>query len=208
MSESRRSVRLAGGTIERSCHACAFFHSRDEEYELLLPFTREGVERGDMSFQIVDPALRRERLASLQRAGIDSESGDVEVRTWHDAYLRKGGFDQHDMLLLIQEVLQKGRQRGYTMTRLWANMEWALGDFEGTEDLVEYETRLNTVLPKYDDVVVCSYDLNRFGAGVAMDILRTHPMVVIGGLLQENPFFVEPERFLQELRQRKEVAAA
>jgi hypothetical protein len=27
-------------------------------------------------------------------------------------------------------------------------------------------------------------------------------MVIIGGLLQENPFFVKPDEFLQELRQR------
>ena len=35
-----------------------------------------------------------------------------------------------------------------------------------------------------------------------MDILRTHPMVVVGGKLRENPFFVPPEQFLAELRER------
>ena len=35
-----------------------------------------------------------------------------------------------------------------------------------------------------------------------MDILRTHPMVIIGGLLQVNPFFVPPDEFLRELRER------
>ena len=35
-----------------------------------------------------------------------------------------------------------------------------------------------------------------------MDILRTHPMVIIGGILQENPFFVPPDEFLHELRER------
>lgn len=28
---------------------------------------------------------------------------------------------------------------------------------------------------------------------------RTHPMVLVGGTLQENPFFVPPEEFLEEL---------
>lgn len=36
-----------------------------------------------------------------------------------------------------------------------------------------------------------------------MDILRTHPMVIIGGVLQENPFFVAPAEFLRELHERK-----
>jgi hypothetical protein len=39
-----------------------------------------------------------------------------------------------------------------------------------------------------------------------MDILRTHPMVIVGGTLQENPFFVAPDEFLRELRARKSQA--
>ena len=35
-----------------------------------------------------------------------------------------------------------------------------------------------------------------------MDILRTHPMVIVGGVLQKNPFFVPPAEFLLELRER------
>ena len=38
-----------------------------------------------------------------------------------------------------------------------------------------------------------------------MDIMRTHPMVIIGGLLQENPFFVQPDQMLVELRRRQAV---
>jgi hypothetical protein len=36
-----------------------------------------------------------------------------------------------------------------------------------------------------------------------MDILRTHPMVIIGGILQENVFFVPPDEFLRELHERR-----
>lgn len=35
-----------------------------------------------------------------------------------------------------------------------------------------------------------------------MDIFRTHPMVIIGGVLQVNPFWVPPDEFLEELRLR------
>jgi len=33
--------------------------------------------------------------------------------------------------------------------------------------------------------------------------MRTHPMVIIGGILQQNPFFVPPDEFLSEFRQRR-----
>jgi len=35
-----------------------------------------------------------------------------------------------------------------------------------------------------------------------IDIMRTHPMIIIGGILQENPFYVPPDEFLEELRGR------
>ena len=61
------------------------------------------------------------------------------------------------------------------------------------------------MIPKYEDVVICTYDLTKFGASVVMDALRTHPAVIIGGLLQENPFFVPPDQLLLEIRNRRSV---
>ena len=41
-----------------------------------------------------------------------------------------------------------------------------------------------------------------------MDILRTHPEVIIGETLQKNPFYVGPDIFLEELRSRNQMPAA
>ena len=104
------------------------------------------------------------------------------------------------MLALVDAVLSSGQTDGFGLTRFWANMEWALEKLPGVEDLVEYETRLNDLLSKYDDVVVCTYDLTKFSASVVINMIRTHPMVIIGEVLQQNPFFVPPDEFLRELR--------
>jgi MEDS: MEthanogen/methylotroph, DcmR Sensory domain len=102
-------------------------------------------------------------------------------------------------------VLQSAPAAGYAQTRFLGHMEWALVDLPGVEDLIEFETRVNYVIPKYDDTVICAYNLSEFGASVVMDALRTHPVVIIGGLLQENPFFVPPDQFLLEIRERRSV---
>jgi len=205
MARQNHSVTLAGSAVTRRCHACAFFHDREEEYRLLLPFVQEGFEQQDKIFQVVDARHRDERLRRIGAAGIDvahaEASGQLEVRPWENAHLREGGFDQYAMLALVEEVLGKGKEQ-FGLTRFWANMEWSLEDFPGVDDIVEYESRLNDVTSRFDDVVVCTYDLNRFSATVVMDILRTHPQVIVGGILQENPFYVPPEQFLGELRAR------
>jgi DcmR-like sensory protein len=212
MSEERKPVRLAGRELDGRCHACAFFHNREEEYRLLLPFVKEGFERGEKAFQLVDPGHRRERLQRLKKAGIDvdraTRTGQLELRTWDEAQFRTGRFDQNAMLALIEEALASGKAGGYGLTRFWANMEWALESIPGVEELVEFETRVNYILTKYDDPVVCTYDLNKFGALVVIEILRTHPMAIVGGILQENPFYVPPDQLLRELRERTGQMAA
>ena len=205
MGRQNRSVTLAGSPVTHQCHACAFFHDREEEYRLLLPFVKEGFEQDDKIFQIVDGRHRDERLRRIGALGIDvataERAGQLEVRPWEQAHLREGRFDQYAMLSLVEEVLGKGRQQ-FGFTRFWATMEWSLEDFPGTDDIVEYETRLNDVTARFEDAVICTYDLKRFSATVVMDILRTHPQVIVGGILQENPFYVPPEHFLQELKSR------
>ena len=41
-----------------------------------------------------------------------------------------------------------------------------------------------------------------------MDIMRTHPAVIIGGILQENPYFVPPDEMLREIREREQRTGA
>ena len=206
-AEAHKPIELAGSTLGNHYHICAFFHSSDEEYPLLLPFIKEGLDRGEKAFHVVDPNLRDEHLRHLESAGIETgaveQSGQLELRNWHEAYLRDGHFDQNRMLALLQSVLDDARQQGFPLTRLVAHMEWALEDRPGVNDIVEYETRLNYFLHRYSDPVVCVYDLAQFGAAAVIDIMRTHPMVIIGGVLQENPFFVPPADFLCELRKRQ-----
>lgn len=156
--KQKKEVRLAGSVLGRSRHVCAFFHVKDEEYRVLLPYIKEGFEQGDKAFHIVDEKHRPDHLRRLGREGIDvaaaQQSGQLEVCRWEDAYLREGHFDQDRMLVLIEEVLNGGKAQGFPLTRLVANMEWALEDRPGVDAIVEYETRLNYILPKYEDAVV------------------------------------------------------
>ena len=204
-AESADPIHFGGATLTRYRHVCAFFHNRDEEYRVLLPFIMEGFERSEKAFHIVDPKLRGSHLERLESGGIKvketQQTGQLEVRDWGDAYLRDGHFDQYRMLALIEQVLAKGSE-AFALTRLVAHMEWALEDRPGVNDLLEYETRLNNILPKYPDPVICTYDTAKFGGGIVVDIMRTHPMIIIGGVLQENPFFVPPDEFLRELQDR------
>jgi hypothetical protein len=199
---SELPIRLAGRTLKESRHICAFFNSREEQNKILMPFFKEGYDRGEKIFHIVDSRLHDEHMCACRDCGIDDGNGQLEVRHWEDAYLKDGYFDGDRMVAILKDVLDSNRAE-HKLTRLMGNMEWALEAAPGVTDIVEYETKLNYLLPNYPDPVVCVYDLNKHSGSVVMDILRTHPMVIIGGVLQENPLFVPPDQLFAELQQRK-----
>jgi hypothetical protein len=212
MNTADNSSQFAEGTLGRHRHICAFFNGIDEQHRVLRSFIKDGFDQGDKSFHLVDPELREEHLRRLAEAGINVQEamsvGQLEVWPWQDGPLHGGRFDQDTWLASFEQVLQSGTAAGYAQTRFLAQMEWALVDLPGVDDLIEFETRVNQVVPKYDDTVVCTYDLAKFGASVVIYALRTHPVVIVGGLLQENPFFVPPEQLLLEIRERRSRRAS
>lgn len=206
MTAMHSSIHFGGMPLGNYRHICAFFNTPEEEYRALLPFISEGIKTGDRAFHVLDPELLGEHFRRMQAVGIDTEAaqrrGQLEVSGWENVYLRGGHFDQDRMLAMVEEILQGGQDRGYELTRMVAHAEWAMEDMPGVNEFIEYEARLNHILPKYKDPVVCVYDCAKLGAGLVMDAMRTHPMVIIGGVLQENSFFLPPDEFLIELRER------
>lgn len=206
----RRTVTLAGSAIDLRCHVAAFHASDAEEERVMLPFLREAQEMGDCAIVVVDAAQRGQRVRRLTAAGIeiarDQAPGRLAVRDWQEAHLRGGRFDQMRMIEDIREVAENCKRQRARMTRVWSSQEWAVLDVPGVQDLAEYESRLNQVLPDCDMAVVCSYDLRRFPAGTLFDVMRVHPHVILGGTLRRNPFYVPTDRFMAELHGRRHSA--
>jgi hypothetical protein len=68
-------------------------------------------------------------------------------------------------------------------------MEWAL---KGSLDqLADYEMTSNFA-PLNGDVAICTYQLEQWGGRLLVSALRSHPLVILGGLLHENPFYAPP----------------
>jgi hypothetical protein len=91
-------IRFAGSELGADCHICGFFRNPEEEYHLLLPFIKEGFERGEKAFHIVDPKLLDDHLRRLNSAGINvteaEKSGQLELCNWTQVYLPDGYFDE------------------------------------------------------------------------------------------------------------------
>jgi hypothetical protein len=206
MKDPAAPIPFAGSVLDGTRHICAFFHSDEEEYRVLLPFIKDGFESGDKAVHVVNPDQREDHLRRLAAAGIDAaaaqKTGQLDLLTNNEAYLRDGRFDQDRMIKAFEEIACGNVKREFPVNRIVCRMDWA-AEGSRVNDVVEFESRVNDVWARSHDAVICTYHLTKFGGDTVIDILRTHPMVIIGGILQQNPFFVPPADFLRERRERR-----
>jgi hypothetical protein len=200
-------IPFAGSQLGEARHVCAFFNSADEQYSVLLPFIKDGFQCGHKAVHVLNPDRHHDHLQRLTAAGIDTaatqRSGQLELRTNVEAYLRDGRFDQDRMLEVFEKLSSGNDNGGFPLSRIVCQMDWAANERSHIDNLVEFESRVNDVWRRHEDAVICVYDLAKFGGDTVIDIMRTHPMVIIGGILQSNPFYVPPDEFLREVRQRQ-----
>jgi len=208
MQRAPQPISLAGSQLGKVRHVCAFFTDDEEEYRVLLPFIREDLSCGDKAVHVINPEARQDHLRRLAGAGIDTtarqQSGHLQIRINTEVYLRDGRFDLERMLAAFEEMAASARSaEGFSRSRIACRMDWASGDQSRIQDVIEFEARVNDVWRRYDDAVICTYHLPQLSGDAVIDIMRTHPMVIIGGHLQQNPFFMPPDEFLGEFRGRR-----
>ncbi len=213
MKKAVPPISLAGSQLNQVRHVCAFFTSEEEEYRVLMPFMKHGFECGDKAIHIVNPGKQHEHLQRLSEAGVDTaavqKSGQLELQSNTDAYLRDGHFDKERMLAAFSRMASSDNTASqFPLSRIVCRMDWVSHDRSRVDDVIEFESRVNDIWSQSDDAVICTYHLSQFSGDAMIDIMRTHPMVIIGGSLQQNPFFTPPVEFLREYGERRSARMA
>lgn len=207
MKKTTAPIPFAGSHLDQTRHVCAFFNNDDEEYRVLLPFIKNGFECGHRAIHVVNPDQHEDHVQRLGAVGIDAvsaqQSGQLELRINKDVYLPDGRFDPDRMISVFEQLASGNADGGYPLSRICCRMDWTVTDQSHVDDVIEFESRVNDVWRRHEDAVICTYHLGQFRGDEVIDIMRTHPMVIIGGILQENPFYVPPQQFLPEVRQRR-----
>jgi DcmR-like sensory protein len=192
---------VAGVTVSPGDHVCAFYRGSGQRDEILGPFLREALLAGDKCIcALDDPAPLAVTGPLVDNAELDAalQTGRLELLPAAAAYVGNGRFCVEDMLAFWERGIGTAvRTDGFGFVRAVGEMTWALREVPGVEHLLTYEALLNDFLPRYPQVILCLYDLERFTDGtMLLDLLRTHPFVLLGGQLLENPWYMRPAEFL------------
>lgn len=179
-------------------HLCGFYYGDEERDALLLPFLRGGLTSGDKCLAVID-STPVERVVTEVTAGMDADaliaSGQLELYGSAQTYLRGGSFDP-DAMIDFWEQMAAGNsvEPSFGFARVVGEMSWLERVPAPREDVLQYETWADGFAARFEHAILCLYDLRRLGSGILLDLMRTHPKLLLGGLVLENPHHVPTDQ--------------
>ena len=195
------SLTIMNRSVPSGTHICAFFSGPAGRDDVVMPFLADGIRAGQKCICVLESLGPADVLATLDRQvdlGRSVETGQLELATPGDTYLRSGTFCTDDMLSYWQQAAAAAQSaKGSGLLRATGEMPSVLNHPDGRKEFFRYEARLTGFVASLPAVIFCLYDLQRFGAEVLMDTLRTHPMAVVDGVVHDNPYYVGPGEFLR-----------
>lgn len=192
MSDS--SIGVPGADkVHPGSHVCALYSGPDERDRLLVPFLQEGLCRGDECVCLIDDV----EPASLRRRAYGPTGPDDEGRPGHlcvypasDVCPRVGELSVERAITLLAAAVASHTDDKLPLVRAAAEMSWQ--HHPGTKQLLGYESAVNRVLAELPALFLCMYDVQRFGAGTLVDVLRIHSTVLLVGTVLHNPECLAP----------------
>ncbi|MGD8626565.1 MAG: MEDS domain-containing protein [Anaerolineae bacterium] len=187
-------------TLRPGQHLCCLYQTEDEHRAVVTAFVRQGLEHGHKVLYLVDARTAQGILDYLRDDGLAVQScvdsGQLAISAAADTYLQDGRFDPRGMIALLRAEVEAALSEGYTALRVTGEMSWALRGSTGSKELFEYEALLNEFLPQVACLAICQYDRRLFAPELLLDVIATHPFVVVGTELYDNFYYIPPAEFL------------
>ncbi len=182
--------------VDVGAHIAHFFRGEQERLSVLLPFIQAGLEAGDQCCLITEGVASPMIQEHLRELGVDVAAALASGQL----LVSDGGSNAQEMSSMFDSVISDAKGAGREVIRIGGDMTWALSKMPSSEKLLEWEAFYDKHIgPRANFIALCQYDHTRFGGSAIMCALETHPLSIIGNVVQQNPFYRDPGEVLREL---------
>ena len=184
-------------------HIAGLYETSNERDEIINGFLKQGLLDGDMQLYCPTEQTEEEfkdkfiKACPVCEEKVDNQE-HFSISSAKELYYPDGTFSPIAMDEGLDSFYIESQKSEKRNIRATAEMVWALEAIPGVEHLMAYEARLNYFIPDKPWISICLYNTSKFSGSVIMNVLKTHPYVLNGGVLMQNPFFEDPAKWLSE----------
>jgi len=194
---------FGGYTCNWGVHFCGLYETEQERDEIVMGFLHQGAISDDLQFYCPTERSQADFKQTYAKLYPDRVTNLEDPRCFQlysakSLYYPDGTFSPWAMDEGLADFFAESQKHGPRNIRATAEMVWALEAIPGIEHLMAYESRLNYFIPGKPWISIRLYNLNKFSGATIMDVLRTHPYTISGGVITENPYYQDPNEWLSK----------
>jgi hypothetical protein len=174
-------------------HLCGLYFGERQRDDVLLPYLNDGLARGDKCLVTISNPPAEAVYGGIPHVERHLATKQLEVRTSGDPLPVLGESSVDLPVDSWDAAARSARLAGYPFVRFGADAACWVPQRPSRTDIHRYEAEVNRYAGRHAQSILCLYDLGRYGAGVVIDVLRVHPIILLSGLVLDNPYYRPPE---------------
>jgi chemotaxis family two-component system sensor kinase Cph1 len=181
-------------SLDPGSHICLLYRSIEEQKEVVLPFIKEGLERGEQCVYVADEQTADDWCFEFQAHGIDvaeARKNRSLIVCSGEHWRMPGQFSSVQNSRAAWRMIE-GALANFTGIRFAVDAGWTLDPPISNDLVCHWEATQNLVIADSAVSVLCQYNINRHSATAVHSALRTHPHAIAGGKLRPNPYYEAP----------------
>ncbi len=186
---------MRGKFLADACrHSCLFYDTFDEQVSTLEKVSSIAVKKGMRCLYVASDNSVGTIQTSMIRHGGNLLEDSVKNKKLlflgkEESYLLGGSFSAARMFQTVKELIKESKDMGFSGLVATGEMSWSLSDNPGVEELLQYESMLNT-LDCNGVELICQYKRSLYPSMLLKVQERIHPYVFSGGEVLPSKRFV------------------
>ena len=173
---------------------------------------RVGLASSEKCLFAAAPAQVKEFCEELQKLNFDIDAlvaaGQLVLCEEREVLLAGGKrFDPYFLLSSHQTFIAQALREGWQAVRISIDMTWLAKDVASPEQILKYEAASDAVFTFQNAPIIAlmHYDHNKLLPSLVVEMLKLHPIAVVGKYIKRNPYYLNSEQYmLKILRINKE----
>jgi hypothetical protein len=201
LSVEGKSERIPPGS-----HICQLYRKVTEIPGVTARLLRVGLSASEKCLFAAAPALVQELCEELQKLNVDVAAllaaGQLVLQHERHPFLTNGGrFDPYFLLSSHQTFIAQALREGWKAVRISIDMTWLTGDVATPEQILKYEAASDAVFTFQNAPIIAlmHYDHSKLMPSLIAELLRLHPISVVGNYIKRNPYYLNSEQYMLKI---------
>ncbi|MHB1005195.1 MAG: MEDS domain-containing protein [Chloroflexota bacterium] len=191
--------------VAPGAHICQLFNQQGEALGVTISLLKNGLGGHDKCFWAGPESAATDVREALEKTGpkvrraVDSEQ--MVFLTEKDGLLNNGRFDPYYLVSSHQTLIRQSIDEGWHRVRGVVDMTWLTRGIASSKDILKYEAACDAVFTFQNAPIVgvFQYDYSKLSGAVVVEMLKLHPIAIVGNFIKRNPYYLNSEEYMKRI---------